>query len=398
MLPEFNFAREVKKMYLGLEFLKPILMKLFYTSLLALSLSTSMIAQENVTYQKPSKEILALTDYERAPSVSMDSKKEYMLLSYRNTYKTLDDLNQEEMKLGGLRINPITNISSTVTYINNIKLRKIKNPTEQQVQNLPSNPKIAHLSWSPDESKIAFTHTTAQGVELWVVDVATAVAKKLTADNLNANLGSPLSWFKDSQSLLVRQLPQNRSALIDQKNNLPAGPIVSVSQAGTVSQNRTYQDLLKNKVDETNFENLTTSELHKVDLQGKSSLYKPADMYAGESFSPDGSLLMTTTLQKPFSYIVPLNRFPMTTSVYKLDGSLVKVVNETPLNEIMPKGFMAVREGKRNMAWRADQPATLYYVVALDEGNPAHDVAFRDEVFSWKAPFDQAARSLLKTP
>ena len=79
-------------------------------------------AQENITYQKPAAEILALADYERAPSVSMDTKKEYMLLSYRNTYKSLNDLNQEEMRLGGLRINPITNISSTVTYINNLKI------------------------------------------------------------------------------------------------------------------------------------------------------------------------------------------------------------------------------------------------------------------------------------
>jgi hypothetical protein len=68
-------------------------------------------------------------DYESS-SVSMDTKKEYMLLSYHNTYKTLDDLNQDEMRLGGLRINPTTNISSSVTYINNIKLRKIKEKTK----------------------------------------------------------------------------------------------------------------------------------------------------------------------------------------------------------------------------------------------------------------------------
>ena len=83
-------------------------------------------AQENITYQKPSSEILALADFERAPSVSMDSKKEFMLLSYRNTYKTLEDLSQDEMRLGGLRINPITNISSTVTYINNLKINLIQ--------------------------------------------------------------------------------------------------------------------------------------------------------------------------------------------------------------------------------------------------------------------------------
>ena len=91
-----------------------------------------LFAQEELKYQKPSAEILQLADFERAPSVNMDSKKEYMLFSYRNTYKTLDDLNQEEMKLAGLRINPVTNISSTTTYINNLKIRKV-NEAEKDI-------------------------------------------------------------------------------------------------------------------------------------------------------------------------------------------------------------------------------------------------------------------------
>ena len=140
--------------------------------------SINAFSQEDISYQKPSAEILALADYERPPSVSMDTKKEYMLLSYRNTYKTLDELNQEEMRLGGLRINPVTNISSTITYINNLKIRKIKEPElTTQVTGLPKDPKIANVSWSPDDSKIAFTHTTDTGVELWVIDVVTAAAK-----------------------------------------------------------------------------------------------------------------------------------------------------------------------------------------------------------------------------
>ena len=137
-------------------------------------------AQENLNYQKPPKEILDLVDYERPPSVSMDSKKEYILFSYRDTYKTLNDLNQEELRLGGLRINPVTNISSTVTYINNIKVRKFKDKDEVQVKGLPQNPSIANLSWSPDETKIAFTNTAATGVELWILDLATAEAKKIS--------------------------------------------------------------------------------------------------------------------------------------------------------------------------------------------------------------------------
>jgi dipeptidyl aminopeptidase/acylaminoacyl peptidase len=371
-------------------------MKLRFIALLFLGVISFTSAQENLSYQKPSAEILALADYERAPSVSMDSKKEYMLLSYRNTYKTLDDLNQEEMRLGGLRINPVTNISSTVTYISNLKIRKIAAKDETQVSGLPQNARLTNISWSPDEKKIAFTNTTNSGVELWIIDVATALAKKITSDNLNANLGSPYSWMNDNQTLLVKVLPKNRPALINEKKDLPKGPTVSVSD-GSKSQNRTYQDLLKNKNDEANFDALVTSELYKVNISGASTLFKPADIYAGESFSPDGNYLMITTIQKPYSYIVPLSRFPQKSVVYDLNGKEIKQVNEVPLTEIMPKGFSSVRKGKRSMSWRADKPATLVYVEALDEGDQAKKVDYRDEVFQWNAPFNSAPTSMMKT-
>ena len=355
-----------------------------------------MYAQENVTYQKPSQEILQLAEFERAPSIFIDSKMDYMLLSYRSTYKTLDDLNVEEMRLGGLRIDVNTNISSTLTYINNLKVRKVKDKTEIQVKGLPVNPRISNVTVSPDQTKIAFTNTIATGVELWVLDFKTATAKKLTEGNLNANLGNPITWLKDNQQLLVKIIPANRPALVDTKKNLPTGPIVSVSEEGVVSQNRTYQDLLKNKTDEANFETLVTSELYLIDLQGNKKSFKEAAMYASESMSPDGTYLMLTTLEKPFSYLVPLNRFPMKTVVYAMDGTLVKEVNQVALNEIMPKGFMAVREGKRSMQWRADQPATLSYVEALDGGDPAKEIEYRDEVFTWEAPFTAAPKSIVK--
>ena len=372
-------------------------MKKYFFLLLFLGLAvTTASAQENLTYQKPSATILALADYERAPSVSMDSKKEYMLFSYRSTYKTIDDLNQEEMRLGGLRINPITNIGSAMNYISNLIIRKVTDKTETQIKGLPDNPRIAYISWSPNEQKIAFTNTVSSGVELWVIDVVSASAKKITAANLNANLGSPYSWMKDNETLFVKMIPKNRPSLIDSKKDLPKGPTVS-SGDGSKSQNRTYPDLLKNKTDETNFETLMTSELYKVSLSGKIDFFKAVDLYAGESFSPDGNYLMITTMQKPFSYIVPFNRFPLKSVVYDITGKEIKVVNEVPLNEVIPKGFSSVRKGKRSMSWRADKPATLAYVEALDEGDQAKKVDFRDELFSWNAPFISEPTSLLKT-
>lgn len=353
-------------------------------------------AQESITYQKPSAEILKLADYERPPGVLMNSKKDWIVFTYRPTYKTLEDLSQQEMKLGGLRINPVTNISSTATYSNNLKVRKINDKTEVQVKNLPANPKITYTSFSPDEKKLAFTNTTNKGVELWIVDLETAAAKKVTSDNLNANLGSPYLWYKDSQHLLIKTLPQDRGTLIDASKDLPTGPIVSTAD-GKVSQNRTYQDLLKNPQDEKNFEILTASEVYNVDLNGNLKKVKDHDLYSGLSFSPDGNYLMATTIKKPFSYIVPLSRFPMTTTVYDMNGNAVKTVNEIPLNEVMPKGFSSVRTGKRDMGWRSDMTATLVYTEALDGGDQSRPAEYRDEIFTWDAPFTNAPKSFFKT-
>ncbi len=365
-------------------------------SLALIGCTLAATAQENITYQTPPQSILALADVARTPTVSMDSKKQMMVLSYRNTFKSLAELNQSELRLAGLRINPVTNISSTVNYINNLQLRKVAGGPVQQVKALPAHPLMTHITWSPDEKKIAFTHTTDKGVELWYIDVQSAQAKRLTSATLNANFDNPFVWFKDSENLLIKVLPKNRPALLDSSKDLPTGPIIS-NASGSAAQNRTFADLLKNRNDELNFENIATSELHKVNLQAQSKLWKKADMYGVESFSPDGKLLLVTTIQKPFSYIVPASRFPQKTVVTDLSGKIIKTVNEVPLTEVLPKGFSATREGKRNLSWRADKPASLSYVVALDGGDPAKKVEFRDELFLWDAPFEQAPLSLLKT-
>ena len=219
---------------------------------------------------------------------------------------------------------------------------------------------------------------------------------RLTEAILNANMGNPVSWLSDNENLLVRLLPKNRTALIDTKKDLPKGPTVSTSD-GSISQNPTFQDLLKNKADEQNFESLITSDLYKISITGKAELFKPSAMYSDVSVSPDGNYVLITTIKKPFSYLVPYYRFPQTSIVYDINGNEIKVVNEVPLTENLPKGFDSAPKGKRDMGWRDDKPSTLYYVVALDEGDKANKAELRDEVFLWNAPFTSEATSLFKT-
>ncbi|MEZ4948254.1 MAG: hypothetical protein R2784_02495 [Saprospiraceae bacterium] len=119
-------------------------------------------------------------------------------------------------------------------------------------------------------------------------------------------------------------------------------------------------------------------------------------MYEDIDFSPDGKYIMLTTVSRPFSYIVPYYRFPSTTAIYDLNGNLVETIVETPLLEELPKGFMATQKGKRRISWRGDKPSTIYWVEALDEGDPEVEVEYRDVLYQQDAPFKEEPRYLLK--
>jgi dipeptidyl aminopeptidase/acylaminoacyl peptidase len=355
-------------------------------------------AQENLTYQKPPQEILELVDVQMAPYVMLDNAKENMVLIYRDSYKTIAELSEKELRLGGLRINPKTNIGSRTNYYNNVKILNLESGEKEarQVTGMPNNPRIANFNWSPDQSKIAFTHTTMSGVEIWVLDIVDASAKKLTEARVNANMGDVINWFEDGSAILVKMIPESRKPLIDTDEAIPAGPTISVND-GKKAQNRTYQDLLKNKNDEFNFEQLAQSDIFKVYMDGSSELWLKNAMYSNISFSPDGKYVMVTTVEKPFSYIVPYRRFPSTTTIYTKDANLVETIVEVPLIEDLPKGFMSTRTGRRSMNWRSDRPATLVFAEALDGGDPENKVEYRDEVFQLEAPFSGKPTSLLKT-
>ncbi|WP_350287630.1 prolyl oligopeptidase family serine peptidase [uncultured Croceitalea sp.] len=363
--------------------------------LLALVASYLGISQEKLTYQQPSKEILELVDAPLAPSVLLSDDGKHMVLLYRDYYKTIAELSETELRLAGLRINPKTNIGSRTNYYNNIKVKEIGDKEASQVTGLPENPRLSNFKWSPDQSMIAATNTTSEGVELWVLDINQAKVTKLSEAEINANMRDVVNWFKDGKSLLVKMLPKDRKKLINVSEAVPAGPTIS-SNDGKKAQNRTYQDLLKNPNDEFNFEQLARSELYKISLDGVKTKWMDAAMYSSISFSPDGNYVMVTKVEKPFSYLVPYYRFPSATTIYGSNGNFVSTLLEVPLIEDLPKGFMAVRMGKRELSWRNDKPSSVIYAQALDEGDPETEADYRDEVFQIDAPFDKEGKSLIK--
>ncbi|GHC63372.1 alpha/beta hydrolase family protein [Ulvibacter litoralis] len=358
--------------------------------------SIPFFAQDKLTYQQPPEEILSLVDAPLAPSVFIDSKGENVVLLYRDAYKSISELSETELRLAGLRINPKTNIGSRTNYYNNLKVKKASDKDAKSISGLPNNARLSSFDLSPNEKMFAFLNTTASGVEVWVLDIEKASAKKLTPAQVNANMRNAITWFEDSKNLLVKMLPKNRKELINTSEAVPEGPTVSVSE-GEKAQNRTYQDLLKNPNDEQNFEQLAYSEIKKVSIDGTITDFLPRNMYNDISFSPNGKFVMISHIKRPFSYLVPYYRFPFESNIYDTSGKLLQQVNDVALSEVRPKGFMATRTGKRDMDWRDDKPATLYWAEALDSGDPEIKVEYRDAIYEVAAPFIGKPNLLLKT-
>ncbi|SES96408.1 alpha/beta hydrolase family protein [Thalassotalea agarivorans] len=354
------------------------------------------IAQDALQYQKPSKEILDLVDVTMAPATFVDDAQENMVLLFRSNYKSIDELSKEEMRLAGLRIDPKTNIGSRVTYYNDLKIQRVGSDKAITVKGMPEKPRLSNFSWSPNQLYLAFTHTTSTQVELWVLDIKAVSATRLTDKAVNANMGDAINWQADSKSLLVKMLPDDRKPLIDSSNAVPTGPTISVSD-GKKAQNRTYQDLLKDKNDEFNFEQLARSALYTVSLDKNVAPWLPAGMYGNVSVSPAGDYVMVQQFQRPFSYLVPYRRFPHKIDVYTNKVKHAFTAADVPLIEDLPQGFMAVRTGPRRIQWRSDKPNTLVYAEALDGGDPEKEANYRDHVMQIAAPFKAKPKLLLKT-
>lgn len=363
--------------------------------LFILSIGNILIAQSPSGYQRPPEEIAKLIDAPSTPSVSIDSKGEWMLLMERPGYPSIEEISAPELRIGGTRINPATNGRSRQNPMVGMSLKNLKTNAEFQFEGMPSKPQIANVSWSLDETKIAFTNTTENGIELWYADLATKKAQKLTEAIVNNAYISAFQWMPDNSNLLVSTIADNRGSE-PKKPLAPKGPVLQETE-GAVAASRTYQDLLENSHDETLFEYYTTVQLRKVNLSGKSVKIGAPEIIKDATVSPDGQYILVETIQKPFSYLVPASRFPFNYELWTATGQKVKVLAQIDLDEVRPNGFDATRKGPRSMNWRADKPNELFWVEAKDGGDPNLEVTERDVVYTLNAPFNEQPSKLTST-
>lgn len=351
------------------------------------------IAQSSGGYMMPAKDVADLLLAKPTPSVSFDAKAEWMLLSERNPYPTVEELGQPELRIAGLRLNPANFSPSRQVFINNFTLKNIKTGKQVSVTGLPQNLLASNISWNPSEKKIAFLNTSADKVDLYVIDVATQKATKLNKQTVNNTLGAAYTWVDDN-TILYKATTALPSAA-PKKSITPKGPAVQENY-GKAAPSATFQDLIKTPYDEDLFQFYGTSQLVRNVNGVETKIGSPA-IYMTTSLSPDKKYMLVRTIRKPFSYLVQAFGFPSNVSIMDMTGKLVKQIAELPSSEGTPSGYDNTQNVPRGFDWRDDEPATLVWAKPLDSGLIKKQMEFHDVVYAQSAPFTGEPKELFKT-
>ncbi len=366
---------------------KPLIHSSLVMAVLFLGLS-ALQAQKDLKYQRPPESMARIAEAPPTPSVSVSPAGDHLLIMERPSMPSIKDLASGELRLAGIRIDPAVFGPSRESYSTGLRLMNIDGSGEREISGLPADPHITDISWSPDGKYLAFTLVRDEGIELWLAGVSEAAARPLTGPELNAVMGRrSFIWEPGSDGIIFKVIPAGRQKP-PQKPAVPTGPVVQ-ENIGKKAAVRTYQDMLSDPYDEDMFEYYSTSQLVRTDLEGNRLNLGEPGMFSSFDVSPDGNFILVEQTHRPFSYLVPYYSFPTTVMIWDMEGRLVKEVAKIPLMEDIPQGFDAVQKGPRSFNWRSDAPATLYWVEALDEGDPKNEMEFRDQVILLPAPFDE---------
>ncbi|MEJ7911845.1 MAG: prolyl oligopeptidase family serine peptidase [Chitinophagaceae bacterium] len=349
-------------------------------------------AQDGATYQTPPKDIADLVLAKPTPAVSIDSKAEWMLLMDRSDYPTIKELAGDELRIGGLRINPANFSPSRNPSSEGLQLKNIKSKKVFPIVGLPKDLRATDVQWSPDEKMFAFVHAGPARVDLYVVTVAERKARKINSQPLNTVLGTAFEWSGSAKIIYKTIIPGKK---LTAKLAAPAGPIAQ-ENLGKASASRTYQDLIQNSYDEALFEFYTNAQLVSNDLTTETAMGVP-QLYRNFSLSPNNKYILATIIKKPFSYLFPSSGFPHTVSILDGKGNTVRKLTENGSAEGQPIGFDDATTFPRNYNWREDAPATVTFVQALDKGFGRSKAPYRDAVYAIDVNSEAQPKELFKT-
>ena len=353
-----------------------------------LMLDVSVFAQS--AYKKPPQVIADVLDAPDFPAVSVSPTRDYVALVQSARYPSIAEVAEPMLRLAGLRINPKTSGPARQPSVTGITFVKLADQSKVTVK-LPAG-KVSSPRWSHDGKRFFVTVTSGDSIGLWVGTVADGSLSELKGVTLNDAIGDAVQWLSNDE-LLVQLIPEKRGKA-PEPPVAPIGPVVQES-SGKAAPVRTYQDMLTSPHDEALFEHYGTSQLAVVKLDGTVTRLGEPAIYTGADPSPTQKWLLVTRLKKPFSYLHPYSAFPKVVEVWDRGGERRYTVADLPLQDKVP--IEGVPTGPRGIRWLPGEEDKVFWVEALDDGDPKKKVPHRDELFTMTPVFTGTPKSVYKT-
>lgn len=369
-------------------------------ALLAGTLAQPLHANES-GYLQPPEPLLGVMRAPLNPVPALDPTGTRALLLQQSQYPPIERVAEPYLKLAGVRVEPRTrhrhdrsNGYGIRVCLDGMTVLELESGRETPVR-LPEGACPGTPRWSPDGTRFAFDNTTGDGVELWVGEAATGVARRIEGVRLNPILDSTLQWLGDTPRLLVKTVPAGQGPA-PQRAPVPPGPEIKEAIAGK-GESSTYEarDTLSSPEDEALFDYYATAQLATVDVAGGTvtPVGRPG-VIGNVDAAPDGRHVLVETLRRPYSYVTTWTRFARDVEVLDLADGRVRTIASLPVADRVP--VRGVPTGPRSHHWRANQPATLVWVEALDGGDWRNEAPHRDRVLTLAAPFTGKPREVLR--
>ncbi len=342
-------------------------------------------------WQSPPDEVLEVLHAPQLPSAWTSPTGEHLLLADPVLYPPLSEFAAPMHKLAGIRVNPAINGRHGRHGGTSPRLVRIEDGATTPLD-LPAGAEVHDVEWTVDGKRFALTVGHEDHIGLWVGSVAGG-ATRIDGLALNPLLGGPVSWLGDQKRLLVRRIP--RRGPPPGPPAIPAGPEILEGAGDSARSTYEARNLLETAHDEALFAYYMTSELAIVDpATGKVKVVGAPAPYATAEFSPDGEVLLVERLVPPWSREVAWWRFAHEIEVWDAEGEPVAKIASLPVADEVPTHGVAL--GPRAVWWRPTAPHTLFWIEALDGGDPVAEVPHRDRLMRLDAPFVAEPREVFR--
>lgn len=299
------------------------------------------------------EEVLA-PRHENVTLYNLDPDREYFLNTLEMGMTPLSYYAKPYYNLGGLQIDPQANRSRWMTTgsTTGLELIDARDGETREIQTLDEG-RISNESWSPDGSKLAYYVHTEDATHLYVANLESGQSRRVTRRPILATLNTSYDWSADGRYIYVVLIPEGRGEAPVRPDTPKA---LQVRKTSNVENRlRTYQDLLEDPFEFELLEYFITGQLVRINVQNRSvhEIGDPA-MIEDIDVAPSGEYAIVQTLQKPFSYIVPVYRFGWKEEIWDMDGNVMTELRHSVTNEGIPDSSETEDYGRSDIEWRPD--------------------------------------------